>query len=227
MIQRITASVFFAPGGVADEVLIELVDVLRCPHAHQETYLVASVDRTEGRQIMEGVLGCPICLAEFPIRGGVAEFSEGAAPRVSSFATRDDDALRLAALLDLTSASGFAVLFGSWGRAANQVAALTPVPLVLVNPPGDVTVAERISIVRCANVLPLASGSARAGALDPSLDIPVTAQAAAVRTRGRVVGPTSIAPLTGMREIARDERTWVAESDATTSAPITLTARPR
>jgi len=135
--------------------------------------------------------------------------------------------MRVAALLDSTPGPGFALLFGSWGENAAAISEVSPVPLMLVNPPAGVTADDRISIILAGDVLPLSSGRARAAALDPALRIPLGAQASAVRARGRIMGPATVSPLVGMREIARDEEGWVAENDAPASAPITLTARPR
>ena len=43
---------------------IELVDALRCPVAHAESWLVAAAIRMEARHIVDGTLGCPVCSAE-------------------------------------------------------------------------------------------------------------------------------------------------------------------
>ena len=53
---------------------IELVDALRCPVSHEESWLVASATQTDARHIVDGLLGCPVCQAEYPIRQGVADF---------------------------------------------------------------------------------------------------------------------------------------------------------
>jgi len=42
----------------------ELVDVLRCPRPHEESWLVLAAHRLDGRDIMAGVLGCPVCHAD-------------------------------------------------------------------------------------------------------------------------------------------------------------------
>ncbi|HEY9229313.1 MAG TPA: hypothetical protein VIP11_21880, partial [Gemmatimonadaceae bacterium] len=71
---------------------IPLVDVLRCPVPHEETWLVASIDRAADRDIVEGMLGCPRCLAEYAIHEGVVLF----APDVERPAYRppnEDDAM--------------------------------------------------------------------------------------------------------------------------------------
>ena len=57
---------------------IELVDALRCPVAHEESWLVASATHTDARHIVDGLLGCPVCHAEYPIRQGVADFRRAA-----------------------------------------------------------------------------------------------------------------------------------------------------
>ena len=63
----------------------------------------------DDRDIIEGTLGCPICQAEYPIRDGVACFSDRAAPRVSG-PVSEEDAVRVAAALDLTDARMTAIL---------------------------------------------------------------------------------------------------------------------
>src|SRR5512140_104168 len=96
--------------------LIPLVDALRCIRPHEDTWLVASIDRAEDRDIIEGTLGCPSCLAEYPIHDGVVHFDAVARPAYR--APTEDDALRLAAALDLVDPRTTAVLHGSWGAYA-------------------------------------------------------------------------------------------------------------
>ena len=50
---------------------VELVDLLRCPRPHEDTWLVAAAEAMSGRHIVRGTLGCPVCEAEYPIRDGV------------------------------------------------------------------------------------------------------------------------------------------------------------
>jgi hypothetical protein len=94
---------------------IPLVDSLRCIAGHEDTWLVASIERNEDRDIRHGFLGCPICFAEYPIREGVVYF--GVDPSAAITTTmpahiQEDDAVRLAAALDLTDPRMVAVLFG-------------------------------------------------------------------------------------------------------------------
>ena len=53
---------------------IELIDLLRCPREHEETWLVAAFTRIQDRVVSEGRLGCPVCSAAYPIESGIANF---------------------------------------------------------------------------------------------------------------------------------------------------------
>src|SRR5262245_13560594 len=96
---------------------VELIESLRCPR-HLESgadapHLVASATRSEARHIIDGVLGCPECGAEFPIVNGVVRFERAVRP-TDDEQPSEDSAMRLAALLDLTDARWFALLCGRW-----------------------------------------------------------------------------------------------------------------
>jgi hypothetical protein len=196
---------------------VELIEALRCPRPHEETQLVASTTRSEGRHIVDGVLGCPGCGAEFPIASGVAQFGDPRVPARAEPASAEI-AMRLAAFLELTDARGFALLVGRWGAHADQLRRLSDTPLVLVNPPPDV-VADVAGVVLCRDVMPFAPASARAAALhDASADL-VTSLLRIVKPGGRVIGPVSLELPDRVTELVRDDRVWVAEkttaSDAT------------
>lgn len=206
---------------------IELVDALRCPVTHEESWLVASAVRTEARHIVVGTLGCPVCSAEYPIREGVADFRGGGTPaNVAAAAPGSADAaMRLAALLDLSDANGFAVLIGAWGNHASELAALTEVPLLLVDPPHGVVGAPGISVLRCDGALPIAAGAARAMAFDGPVPGRIVSAVRATRVRGRVVGSASMAVPTEVRELARDEALWVGERETPPSPLVSLHVR--
>jgi hypothetical protein len=53
---------------------IELVDHLRCVRNHDDTWLVATAYEMSGRAIVRGLLGCPVCKAEYPIDHRIALF---------------------------------------------------------------------------------------------------------------------------------------------------------
>jgi uncharacterized protein YbaR (Trm112 family) len=204
---------------------VELIEALRCPRAHAESALIVSVDRSEARHIVDGTLGCPVCRAEFPISNGEAVFDE-TAPIPAAAAPDAATAMRLAAFLELTDARGFAVLHGSWGAHMPALATLTQTSVLLVNPPRGVS-DHGAGTVRVADRLPLAPGSARAAALDTATLALSRAMTRAVRVGGRLVGPAALPLPEAAREIARDERMWVAEKTAAPdeSAPLVTLRR--
>jgi len=118
---------------------IELVDSLRCVNAHEDTWLVAGVTRMDGRRIVEGKLGCPVCRREYPVRDGVARFAGTLSDPESSRLTpapasaTEERAMRAAALLGLTDAGGIVVLGGSWADCADAIAELSPSHVVVLN----------------------------------------------------------------------------------------------
>jgi hypothetical protein len=78
-------------------------------------------------------------------------------------------------------------------------------------------------------VLPFADAAVRAVALDDALTAPlIDSTVRAVRAGGRVVGPVSVAVPGGVTELARDERSWVAERrSASGPSPIVQIARAK
>lgn len=190
---------------------IELIESLRCPREHEDSPLVVTASRTDARHIMEGMLGCPVCHAEFPIRGGEALFASDI--EAIAAAPSPETAMRLAAFLDMTDARGFVILCGSWGAHAEEVRAISSTPLLLVNPPRGVDVAAT-GIVRVRGRLPVAPSSARAAALADTSDAALaTSTVAAVRPNGRLLGPASLPLPEGVREINRDAQMWIATKE--------------
>jgi uncharacterized protein YbaR (Trm112 family) len=196
-------------------VFVELIEALRCPRAHEEAHLIASASRTEARHIVEGVLGCPVCGAEFAITKGVARFDEPATS--TPFVPPDaETAMRLAAFLELTDARGFALLCGRWGAYADAISQLCDTPLVLVNPRDEGAEAAGILVTR--DIVPLADSSARAVALDVGSTIDLVQSAVrAVRPGGRLLGPATLGLPPHVTELVRDDRVWVGEKAAASS----------
>ena len=191
---------------------IELVDHLRCVRPHEESWLVVSTKRMDGRDIMEGVLGCPVCHAEYRIERGIALFAERQ-PMISRALPPDEsEAMRLAAFLDLADPRGYAILAGVVASHARVIQRRTDVHLLLVDPPNGVDVGAGLSGLTADHALPLAAGSARAAALDASAASTLLGSAIdAVRAGGRVVAPISVPVPPGVTELVRDDRIWVAE----------------
>lgn len=210
---------------------IELVDSLRCLSAHEDTWLVAAVTRMDGRHIIDGTLGCPLCRREYPIRDGVAWFvTPGAtAPGLTrSSPAPDDRVVRAAALLGLTDAGGIVALSGSWADCADGVAELGPAHVVLLNRTPSATAEQIVSSVVVGDRLPFAAASVRAVALDDDLAGTTLDSAASVlRGRGRLVAPASATVPDGVTEMARDAQDWVAERDAVASPPVMLRSSRR
>jgi uncharacterized protein YbaR (Trm112 family) len=117
---------------------IELIDVLRCPKAHEESWLVLASRRIDGRDVMDGVLGCPVCASEFPITDGVVRFANDVKGDAAQTQSSEAEALRLAALLDLATPRGYAIVTGTLGGSAPALRTLTDVQLLLVNPPPNI-----------------------------------------------------------------------------------------
>jgi hypothetical protein len=207
-------------------VFLPLIDRLRCLNAHEDTWLVASIDRAEERDVLEGTLGCPICSAEYRIRGGVAWF--GDAPVADDETPSPAEALRLAAALDLTDGRMTAILHGSWGAHASILRGLSPAHMLLVNPPMGVTSGDGISIVR-APIAPVAPAWADAAALDRSPEGGAMAESirAALRGGGRLLARADAEVPAGFSELARDADVWVAQlyAGAVAGAPVAISRR--
>ena len=214
---------------------IELVDALRCPRPHEESWLVLAASRIEARHIQQGTLGCPVCRAEYPIDDGIvdlrldrSEHAPGSAsdtrsdPRISDRVPAD----HVAAMLGLGDALGFALLIGDWGRHAGALLELDQMPpLLLVDPPAGVVMRPGLSGLRADARLPLAVGAARAAAVDDADAVRLTSATQATRTGGRLVAPAHAAVPDGVRELVRDEHVWVGEREAPPSAFVRLHVR--
>jgi hypothetical protein len=205
---------------------IELVDALRCPTPHEESWLVAAATRMAFRHIVEGTLGCPVCHAQYPIHRGVVDFRR--APRSAptpDVPPDEEQATRLAAFLDLADRTGFAVLLGPWSVHAPLLRALVETPLVVVDPPEGMEGEPGISVIRCDGEIPLAAGAARGMAIDAGSDSRVASAVRATRVKGRLVAPVSVAVPAEVKELARDDAVWVAEREAAASPLLTLHVR--
>jgi uncharacterized protein YbaR (Trm112 family) len=216
-------------------VFIELVDALRCPHPHEESWLVLAATRIDARHIREGALGCPVCRAEYPIRDGIADFrladergsAQGRRATGAESAPLDEvSAEHLVALLGLGDALGFVVLAGEWGTRAPDLLDTSPMPpLLLVDPPDDVAMVPGMSGVRGGPSLPLAAGAARAVAVDHADATRLASAVHVTRAGGRIVAPAAAVIPDGVRELARSDAVWVGEREAPPSALVRLHVR--
>jgi uncharacterized protein YbaR (Trm112 family) len=127
---------------------IELTDHLRCPAEHTESFLVLIPDEMNGREVVRGVLGCPVCQREYPIREGVVHFREGTADSPEPPSGIAVNAGAIAAFLGLEGPGGFVGLIGEAAGFAPELSARLPgIHLVAVNPPGRMPLDPSISLL--------------------------------------------------------------------------------
>jgi uncharacterized protein YbaR (Trm112 family) len=183
---------------------LDVVPTLRCPRDHEESGLVLVANETEGRHVVAGILGCPVCEAEFPIREGVAYFAE---PMPVTTSPRDDEIIRTAAMLGLTEPGGVIMLTGQWAPTADAISELADALVLVVNPPVSESEAERLSVMYVGERWPIAARALRAAAIDgPSETI-----ATLLRSKGRLVAPIAVPVPSEIAELARDSQYWVGE----------------
>jgi uncharacterized protein YbaR (Trm112 family) len=146
---------------------IELAELLRCPADHEDTNCVLSSQIADGRRIIGGVVGCPICRREYEIEEGVVQF--GPDPLLGRSSRSDDitveempDPETVLALLSLQLGGGYVVLVGSVTRLSSELAELVgDIHFVGVNPPPDVSESPALSLMRSGSGIPLKSARAR------------------------------------------------------------------
>src|SRR5215211_4533636 len=139
---------------------IEFIDLLRCPNVHEESWLVAAFYRLDGRVVVQGKLGCPVCGAEYFIQDGVAVFNgvnaslQATAPKES-----ESDGTLIAALLDLSRPGMLVLLAGEWARDAEAVAELTGARIIALNSLARAFGSDDVAQIRARSPIPLAAQS--------------------------------------------------------------------
>jgi uncharacterized protein YbaR (Trm112 family) len=207
---------------------VDLVESLRCPNAHEDGWLVASAHRVVDRRIVEGVIGCPMCGAEWPVRDGVLSLTgerdepPPSAGPVTVAGDPAEQALRLAALLDLRDARGAIVLTGAAAALSHHLASLTGVLVLAVNPPAHVAHAPSRLLV--GGQLPLGVGTMRGVVLDAAHATPewLASAVRALERSGRLVAPARVAVPAEVEELARDAAEWVGEVRVAASGLVPL-----
>ena len=188
---------------------IEMIDLLRCPREHEETWLVAAFETMDGRFVIEGKLGCPVCNASYEIVDGVAQFggivSDAFAPNITP-----DQIMRIAALLNLTRPGSLVVLCGTDANAAEDVSELTNCRVIALNPTANIEDSERVATIVTRDRIPLASSSVDAIAIG-DCDFLVGEAARVLRPTGRLTAGPSVSLPPGFTELARDDLNVVAE----------------
>lgn len=197
---------------------IELAERLRCPAAHAATPLIVVARRVDGRELIDGTAGCMTCHLEAVVTGGVLRIGAphevivgGDAPdapdATSPARPGEADLERAAALLGLAEPGGAVLLAGRYTALSAPLRERFDVMTAVIATRGDV---------------PFVDGTFRAAAIDlPGVMIDEVVRAVAVG--GRIVAPSSATVPAGLRELARDDREWVAAREAT--GPIVTLGR--
>lgn len=196
---------------------IELIDLLRCPREHADSWLVAAFNRIEDRFVIEGKLGCPVCSATYLIADGIVDLREGGESYPSetqhdSMADNEELAIRAAALLNLTKPDALVVLAGGSSTLSHQMSELAEARVIVLNPAERLAETERVAVVLADTRLPFAPGSVDGIILDKPTTAFAFDAARILRQGGRLVAPVSANLGAGFRELARDENEVVAES---------------
>jgi Methylase involved in ubiquinone/menaquinone biosynthesis len=198
---------------------IELIDLLRCPRIHDESWLVAAFHKMENRFVIEGRLGCPICASNYKIRDGVADLrdeqSELLSPSEPVAAHGvDDEAMRVAAMLGLVKPGSVVVMVGTDADLAGEVSELSEARVIALNSRSrQSSERENVACVTSGARFPLAAASVDGVMLERGS--PESAVAESIRVLkpgGRLVADAAFGLTGNLRELARDDRYVVAES---------------
>ncbi|HTL04767.1 MAG TPA: hypothetical protein VL241_03410 [Gemmatimonadales bacterium] len=188
---------------------IELTDLLRCTADHAESYLVLLPGRMEGRQVVTGDLGCPVCGRVVRLVDGVADFGGG----IPSDGRTTLSAEALAAFLGISGPGGYVALLGGVTSLAEELGKLLPdVGLALINPAADRASGLAAGVLR-AGRCPLKQSCLRGAVLgaDAARDPAWVTQAAGSVLPGlRVVGESGTPPA-GLELLGQTGQCWVGK----------------
>jgi SAM-dependent methyltransferase len=193
-------------------VYIEFIDLLRCIEPHEESQLVAALNRVDGRHVIEAKLGCPVCGAEIFIENEVAIFDDTAAfpPPIL---LDDSHAMRISAFLDLIAPGKVVLLAGDFARVAASIAESAGARVIALNSPSPAHLIDDVAEIRASSRIPLASKSLDGIAFDESHATPelLTEAARLLKPGGRLYVKWRGSLLPQFRELARSENETVAE----------------
>jgi hypothetical protein len=196
---------------------IEIAELIRCPKAHEENFCVITPDHIEDRRIIDGVVGCPVCKAEYPIHQSVVDFGGVSTVRDHDSAPNMNvGAAMVQALLDLSSPGGCVALVGSAARVAGALARqLEGVHYIGINVPGGVEASRDVSLLHTPGIIPLRSASMRGVVLGADYADGLWIQEAErILLRGRrLVAFGDIEGPEGTIELAREGGIFVGEKN--------------
>ncbi len=191
---------------------IELIDLLRCPREHQDSWLVAAFTKMDGRFVIEGNLGCPVCSASYPVVRGVAQFAQGHEHSVVSVPAEATEPLRIAAMLNLTRPGSVVVLEGSSSLNAAAIVRLTEARVIAMNASSQVPETERVAEITAGNRIPIAARSVDGVVIESRTEEMLQEALRVLVPGGRIVAPADTKLGSLFREIARDARNVVGET---------------
>ncbi len=205
---------------------IELTEMLRCPEAHREEMLVLSTGEMKDRMVRSGLVGCPVCHAEYPIARGIVNFrrskervaKESSGPR-PAYAPPSPlpaaDAAHLQALLELSGPGGYVVLVGAAVRQAPRLSSLMQgIHFIGINPPPDMEEQPTLSLIYANEKIPLRTAVARGVVVGADLATSpwlVEAHRALLRGRRFVVEIEEPELPIGLVKLAAEHGLWVGE----------------
>lgn len=200
---------------------VDLIDRLRCPNEHADTWLVAAATRTVHRRLIEATLGCHVCGAEFELRDGAVWF--GAGVESTPMPVNPDETMRAAALLRLEE-RGLYLLDGGWGSLAATLQQVADVDLILADPPAlvsertasnasgeGVDAYGKCTLRGVGDRWPIAGAALHGIAVERATNARLADALRVLRAGGRLIATASAPVPAGARELACDERHWVAE----------------
>jgi uncharacterized protein YbaR (Trm112 family) len=143
---------------------IVLTDLLTCPRCGPDFGLILLAERMEGRQVIEGRLGCANCRDEYPIHDGEPDLR--LVPPTAAWTPASGDAeraLRYAALLGVGHAPGTVLVYGADAGLLGGIRDLLPNARVLGAGPGALpgAGADGVDWAVVGDRIPLRSGSLR------------------------------------------------------------------
>jgi hypothetical protein len=196
---------------------VELLDKLRCPHPHEDNPLVATTAVTFERYIVEGTLGCSVCLAEYRVHKGLMDMEgDFPVPAITPETFSEEESTRRAALLGLDDRGGLYLvdLIGRYSIPSHL--ALSPDSQFVVMSVMDRQEDAVMSICGRPDALPFATGCMRGIAFDFDVNPSMLKSAVKVLAPGgRLVAPPDADVPAGVELLARDDRAWVAQRVAT------------
>lgn len=187
---------------------LEIAEYLQCPARHAQGLCVVLPDEMIGRSVRRGIVACPVCHREYPVRDGVVDFG-GAAAVFDPFLPAPDV---VQALMDLGGPGGHVVLVGSAARLALPLhARVGGVHFMAANAPPDVEDSDAVSLVRHPSVLPLRDAIARGVVVGREhCTAAWLREGARVLLRGlRFVALVPAVDVAGVQQLASGEGMWV------------------